>query len=213
MKLAIPADRIERRLAAIHAIAPAAAERLATWSETLNQWSRAQRLVGWRTAADLLERGIADCWVDVALLDRPDLADAPIVDVGSGSGLPGLILAAAWPARAIHLVESRRKRAAFLREAARAMGASGVQVHHGRSEAFRETLGLDGPIFVSRAFAAPGDAVREAESWGAAHVVVATSDEKIGREPAWPPAGWRQSHGNSRQTQGASLHDLLQRTV
>lgn len=209
MKLTLSPAAITRALEEIHPITPDAAGRLAAWSKTLARWSRAQRLVGWRTAQELLERGIADCWCDVGLLDRAELEELPIVDVGSGSGLPGLILAAAFPSRSIHLVEARRKRAAFLRDAAREMGLSEVWVHHGRSEVIRGTLGLQAPIFVSRAFTGPADALQEAERWGASHALTATSVSRLEEEPEWPPRGWRQSYGNSRRTLGASQHDLL----
>lgn len=210
MSLALDPQRISAHLRRIHPVTPDAAEALAVWTRTLAKWSRAQRLVGWRTGADLLDKGLADCWIDVALLQEAALS-GPIVDVGSGSGLPGLILAAAFPDRPIHLVESRRKRVAFMREAARAMGRPHVQVHHGRSDAIRGTLALDAPIFVSRAFASPGDALAEAERWDAQAAIVASSIDKVEAEESWPPNGWRQGHGNSRQTRGASRHDLLLR--
>lgn len=207
--LSLTAPSIIAALEGIHPITAAAAERLAAWSRTLTTWSRAQRLVGWRAASDLLERGLADCWCDVGLLDRSELSSTPIVDVGSGSGLPGLVLAAAFPARPVHLVEARRKRAAFLREAARVMELPEVRVHHGRSEVLRGALGLGDLIFVSRAFAAPVDALREAAAWGARMAVIATSAELLQQEAEWPPIGWRQARGNSRRTRGAYQHDLL----
>ena len=208
MNLALSAKRITDALDRIHPVGSGVAARLAAWSQQLNRWSRAQRLVGWRSAELVLDQGIADCWVDVALLDRADL-EGPLVDVGSGAGLPGLILAAAFPHRAVHLVESRRKRAAFLREAARAMDLPLVAVHHGRAEDARRALALSAPIFVSRAFAAPAEALVEAAAWGAQAALVASSVDKIAAVAVWPPEGWRQANGNSRQIQGASQHDLL----
>ncbi len=208
-RLSLTPDAIRMVLEEIHPITPEAAERLAAWSRTLTQWSRAQRLVGWRAGAELLDRGLADCWCDVGLLDRADLAERPIVDVGSGSGLPGLVLAAAFPTRAVHLVEARRKRAAFLREAARAMELPEVVVHHGRSEVVRGTLSLEAPVFVSRAFAAPPDALAEASRWGASAAVIATSESLLAQQPQWPPQGWRETNGNSRRIRSGSQHDLL----
>jgi 16S rRNA (guanine(527)-N(7))-methyltransferase RsmG len=58
-----------------------------------------------------------------------------IADLGSGAGFPGLVLAAAAPDREIHLVESDRRKAAFLIEAARLLGLSRLRVHATRIEA------------------------------------------------------------------------------
>ena len=56
-----------------------------------------------------------------------------MVDLGSGAGLPGIVLAVLG-APDVHLIESDQRKAAFLREAARACGAT-VTVHAQRSEA------------------------------------------------------------------------------
>jgi 16S rRNA G527 N7-methylase RsmG len=151
----------------------AVAERLATWSRTLNQWQRAQRLVGWRTGAALLEEGLADAWVAARLLD--EAPSGPLLELGSGAGLPGLIIAAAWPEREIHLVEARRKRASFLRAAARAMGLARVTVHGARSEALREQLELQPAVVSARAFAPPADVLAEAAAWGAEACLISSS--------------------------------------
>ena len=58
----------------------------------------------------------------------------PIADLGSGGGLPGLVLAAALPDREVHLVESDRRKAAFLIEAAGTLGLAQVKVHPQRIE-------------------------------------------------------------------------------
>ena len=56
-----------------------------------------------------------------------------LVDVGSGGGFPGLVLAVALPGLRVTLVEASRKRAAFLRETAEALGVS-ARVEEGRAE-------------------------------------------------------------------------------
>lgn len=56
-----------------------------------------------------------------------------VLDLGSGGGLPGLIIAAARPDLDVHLLEATGKKATFLSEAADALGLD-VTVHHGRAE-------------------------------------------------------------------------------
>ena len=55
-----------------------------------------------------------------------------LVDLGSGGGLPGLVLADAYPERAITLVDRREKRTDFLRRAVRRLGWEHVTVMHRR---------------------------------------------------------------------------------
>ena len=64
------------------------------------------------------------------------------IDLGSGAGFPGLVIACALadqPGAKVHLVESNAKKAAFLREATRLTGAPAI-VHAERIERFRATL-------------------------------------------------------------------------
>lgn len=71
----------------------------------------------------------------------------PIIDLGSGAGLPGIPVAIAFPRAPIALLEPRRLRAEFLRSTASALGLGNVEVVQttaesaGRSEARRERAG------------------------------------------------------------------------
>ena len=56
-----------------------------------------------------------------------------VLDVGSGGGLPGVIVAIVRPDLEVHLLEATRKKAHFLAEVAMALGLA-VTVHHGRAE-------------------------------------------------------------------------------
>lgn len=172
MTLALSADRLQRALSPIHPCGPDAAARIATWSEVLSSWSRVQRLVGWRSGAALLREGVADAWAMVPLVGATRGA---LLDVGSGNGLPGLVLAAAMPERPVHLVEVQRKRAAFLREAARRAGLSAVVVHHGSADAVRVAGAAPvGAVFLARAFKPPLELLAEAALWGAGTCIVST---------------------------------------
>ena len=64
------------------------------------------------------------------------LEAGPVLDVGSGNGSPGLVLALLRPELEITLLEPRAKRWAFLREAARAAGRAEVRVFRGRHDAW-----------------------------------------------------------------------------
>jgi 16S rRNA (guanine527-N7)-methyltransferase len=77
------------------------------------------------------ERHILDALRGVEELDR--CPDGALVDVGSGGGVPGLVLGLVRPARPLHLVEATARKAVFLRETAARMGVTAT-VHAARSE-------------------------------------------------------------------------------
>lgn len=64
------------------------------------------------------------------------IVESPLLDIGSGNGSPGLVLALLRPELAVTLLEPRRKRWAFLREAARAGGRGDVRVLAQRHDAW-----------------------------------------------------------------------------
>lgn len=114
------------------ALAPDAARdaRLAAYRDLLLRWNTTINLVALRSAAELEQRHIADSLQLVPLLP----GQGAIADLGSGGGLPGLVIAAALPEREVHLVESDRRKAAFLIDAAPRLGLVHVKVHAERIE-------------------------------------------------------------------------------
>ena len=97
---------------------------LAHWQQTLN-------LVAPATMPALWERHILDCWQLLPLVPRK--AQGPVIDLGSGAGLPGMILAIAGIPD-VHLIESNHRKAGFLRFVAQQTGVP-VRVHAQRIEA------------------------------------------------------------------------------
>ena len=93
------------------------------------RWRSATNLIGSSTLDDVWHRHIADC-LQLARLVPPE---GDIADLGSGAGLPGLVLAAAMPSRPIHLIESDTRKAAFLISTASRMGVCAT-VHGQRIE-------------------------------------------------------------------------------
>jgi len=107
------------------------ADRLGRYLDLLASWSARVNLTGARTPAER-----------VLLLVAPVLPAAPLpapgrlIDVGSGNGSPGLVLAFLRPDLEVTLLEPRQKRWAFLREAARAAGRPDVDVRRDRHDTY-----------------------------------------------------------------------------
>ena len=107
-------------------------ERLTVYADLLRRWQAKLNLVGPDTLGDIWRRHI----LDSGQLIRHLPAEFDVLyDIGSGAGLPGLILSILGVAN-ICLVESDLRKAAFLREAARITGAP-VSVHAGRLETLK----------------------------------------------------------------------------
>jgi 16S rRNA (guanine527-N7)-methyltransferase len=107
--------------------------------------------------SEAYERHVTDALAGLHLVDE---TPGEIVDVGSGTGVPGLVLALVRPDRAVHLVESVQKKAAVLAGIAAELGAHNVDVRAERAEdlgrgADRDRFGLA----VCRALAPPPVAV------------------------------------------------------
>jgi 16S rRNA (guanine527-N7)-methyltransferase len=90
--------------------------RLGDYVALLEKWNRAINLVSRNSLSDPWRRHILDCAQLSSYI--PETAKT-VVDLGSGAGLPGLILAMLNPEKDFHLIESDRRKSAFLQEAAR----------------------------------------------------------------------------------------------
>jgi 16S rRNA (guanine527-N7)-methyltransferase len=106
------------------------ATRLEAYAGLLINWQARINLIGPSTRDEIWTRHIADALQLLPLLPQ---GAKVLADLGSGAGIPGLILAIARPLEA-HLFESNLKKGAFLREAARQTGTR-AQVHSLRIEA------------------------------------------------------------------------------
>ena len=99
-------------------------DRLRLYTELLGKWTRKINLVAPQSMADVWRRHILDS-AQLHRLLPPETAT--LVDLGSGAGLPGLILAILGVPQ-VHLVESDLRKATFLQEAARQTGTK-VTIH------------------------------------------------------------------------------------
>jgi 16S rRNA (guanine527-N7)-methyltransferase len=106
-------------------------ERLEAFLALLLRWNARINLVAERDADTLRRRHIADSLQLLPLLPE---GGGEAADLGTGGGFPGLVLAIADGGRLWHLVESDRRKAAFLLAASAELGLSHVRVHTARIE-------------------------------------------------------------------------------
>jgi len=114
------------------ALDEAALARLNRYVELVFKWQRFANLTGAADEVAFIADHVADC---LAVL--PYIDDMPLADIGSGAGLPGLVIACARPALQIALVEPRAKRARFLQQCAITLDLPRVEVINARVEAWK----------------------------------------------------------------------------
>ena len=108
-------------------------DKFRAYAELLRKWNRAINLVSPKTLDDLWRRHFLDsAQLRDLLPDPPGEGPRAILDVGAGAGFPGLVLALLGCGR-VHLVESDRRKAEFLREVIRVTGAP-AELHPQRVE-------------------------------------------------------------------------------
>lgn len=126
----------------------------------LRHWNKAYNLTAIRDPEKMLVQHVFDSLAIVPELRarwaRPGLK---VADMGSGAGLPGIILAICQPDWSVVCVDAVGKKTAFIRQAAGVLGLKNVRAEHGRIESM-DSLRAD--IVISRAFASLSDFVRVA---------------------------------------------------
>lgn len=124
-----------------------ALERMESYVAALIAENDRQNLVSASSLKNLWLRHIAD---SAQLLDHVPRETSPWLDLGSGPGLPGLVLACMRPKMRITLVESRRKRAEWLKFVTASLGLQGVRVADQRVERLESFAAA---VITARAFA------------------------------------------------------------
>jgi len=116
------------------------------YSALLQKWNRSYNL----TAIDAPERIITEHFLD-CLSVTPYLRGSVFLDVGTGGGFPGLVLALARPAGKWVLLDSNIKKIRFVTQVCMSLKLDRVEVVHARVDQYRRDQGFD--LIISRAFA------------------------------------------------------------
>jgi 16S rRNA (guanine527-N7)-methyltransferase len=125
---------------------------LLAFLDLLARWNRTYNLTAVREPERMLTQHLADCLaVARPLLTAVGNRQAVrVLDVGSGGGLPGVVLAIVCPAISVTCVDAVGKKAAFVRQAAAELRVGNLLVEHARVEQL-PARGFD--VVTSRAFA------------------------------------------------------------
>jgi 16S rRNA (guanine527-N7)-methyltransferase len=121
---------------------------LTLYLNLVSRWNRVHNLTGARGNRELLDRHLVE-----SLAIEPLLAGSRIADVGSGAGFPGIPLAICEPRKNFTLIESRAKRANFLRHVVATLALRNVVVAKTRAEDLTQQPPFD--TVLARAVARP----------------------------------------------------------
>ena len=127
------------------ALTPESVVALARYVDLVFRWQRIANLTGAVDPDAFIREHLADCLSVLPFIDEGAMAD-----IGSGAGLPGLVVAILRPDTPVALVEPRGKRARFLEQVRIELKLANVTVHRTRVEAWIPTVPVDS--LICRAF-------------------------------------------------------------
>ena len=152
-------DALQQGLATLALSLPESAiQHLLQFLDLLARWNRVYNLTAVRDPQDMLNQHLLDCLAVLPSFRRALAGQAGprLLDVGSGAGLPGVVLAICEPAWSVTCVDTVGKKASFIRQVGAELGLSNLLAIHQRVEAM-EAAPFD--LVTSRAFASLADFV------------------------------------------------------
>jgi 16S rRNA (guanine527-N7)-methyltransferase len=121
-------------------------DKMIAYLELLSKWNSIYNLTSIRDPKEMIKQHLLD-----SLSAAHAFKDAKnVLDVGSGGGLPGMILAIVYPEIRISMVDTVSKKTAFLNQARTELGLANVTVHTARVETLQVEQKFD--VITSRAF-------------------------------------------------------------
>ncbi|MFO1258152.1 MAG: 16S rRNA (guanine(527)-N(7))-methyltransferase RsmG [Gammaproteobacteria bacterium] len=124
---------------------PSQIEQLCEFLRLMQEWGRVMNLTSIIEPRQMVARHILD-----SLSIAPYLFESPILDVGTGAGLPGIPLSIMYPDKKFTLLDKVNKRIQFLRHVKQILGLNQVEL---RTERVESLTDIWFPCIVSRAFA------------------------------------------------------------
>jgi len=145
---------LEEGIVAMHLdVSPAQREKLMDYLALMFKWNSVYNLTSLRDPMQMVTHHLLD-----SLAAVPAFAQAHnVLDVGSGGGLPGIVLAVVRPDMKVSMIDTVHKKTAFLTQVKAELGLSNVTVYTARVEQLQVTDKFD--VITSRAFADLSDFV------------------------------------------------------
>ncbi|WP_269537745.1 16S rRNA (guanine(527)-N(7))-methyltransferase RsmG [Cerasicoccus fimbriatus] len=109
--------------------------RLTEWAALMRDWNAKINLVSRKDIERLEEKHLAHCLVVTRVLKL--MGGARVIDVGTGGGLPGLVMAICYPQAHFTLVDSVGKKIMVVEDIAKQLGLENVEVRNCRAEAIK----------------------------------------------------------------------------
>lgn len=131
-------------------------QRLLDYMALIQKWNKVYNLTALRDPAEMLSHHLLDSLTAIAPLTRHTRGQpARVLDVGSGGGLPGVVLAICMPELDVSCVDTVAKKAAFVQQVAVSLKLPNLRGLHARVESLTEPY----QVICSRAFASLPDFV------------------------------------------------------
>ncbi len=136
-------------------LTPTQLDQLQRYLALVQKWNKVYNLTALRDPADMLTHHLFDSLSAIAPLQRQlaqmgiPLAQARLLDVGSGAGLPGVVMAICCPGLSVACVDTVGKKAAFVQQVALELRLPNLRGVHARVESLTEQF----DVVSSRAFA------------------------------------------------------------
>jgi 16S rRNA (guanine527-N7)-methyltransferase len=122
-----------------------AQKKLISYLDLLAKWNKVHNLTAVRDAGEMVTLHLLD-----SLVVLPYIHAKSLLDVGSGAGLPGVVLAICLPDLQVSTIDSVQKKTSFMRQVKAELQLNNLQVISGRVEQFKSDAKFD--VIISRAF-------------------------------------------------------------
>ena len=182
-------------------------DKLLRYIELLVQWNKVYNLTALRQPAEMLTHHVLDSLSVIAPLRRHTQGKpVQLLDVGSGGGLPGVVIAICCPEIQVTCVDAVAKKTAFIQQVAGVLALPNLQARHARVE----TIATPHHIITSRAFASLSDFTQwSASALAPGGVWMAMKGKHPDDEIAALPASVRVVHTEALQVPGLHAERCL----